>query len=183
MLRSLVGSEMCIRDRSQIKSSAQRGIKSSLIDQYPMLEDIIDELLPKKELVQVKCQGHINLLTVGGEILFAQQRDGPHFPHLRLLHKYPEMLPHVRVDRGAIKHVLQGANIMCRGLTSAGADLPVDLPEDTVVAIMAEGKDHACAIGVTKMSTADIQEINADTGVTSIHYLNDGLWQITDVRP
>merc|ERR1712164_52343 len=115
------------------KSSAQRGVKSSLVEQYPMLEDIIDELMPKKTpLVVVKCQGHLQLLTVNGEILFAQQRDGPHFPTLRLLHKYPNMLPHVRVDRGAIKHVMQGAHIMCPGLTSPGADLPVDLPEDAV---------------------------------------------------
>eukprot|EP00656_Telonema_subtile_P049632 TRINITY_DN6208_c0_g1_i4.p3 TRINITY_DN6208_c0_g1~~TRINITY_DN6208_c0_g1_i4.p3 ORF type:complete len:140 (-),score=32.13 TRINITY_DN6208_c0_g1_i4:247-666(-) len=138
--------------------------------------------MPKKQpLVVVKCQGHIQLLTVNGEILFAQHRDGPHFPSLRLLHKYPDMLPHVRVDRGAIRHVMQGANIMCPGLTSTGADLPVELPEDTVVAVMAEGKEHACAIGVTQMSTNDMLEINKGTGVTSIHYLNDGLWMLRDL--
>ena len=32
----------------QVKSSVQRGIRSKILDQYPMLEPIADELLPKK---------------------------------------------------------------------------------------------------------------------------------------
>eukprot|EP01133_Synstelium_polycarpum_P009807 gene9807-11456_t len=62
---------------------------------------------------------------------------------------------------------------MCRGLTSAGARMPDDIPEASIVAIMAEGKKHAAAIGLTKMSTNDIRTINADIGVINIHYLGD----------
>lgn len=57
-----------------------------------------------------------------------------------------------QVDKGAIRFVLSGANIMCPGLTSPGAQMtPVD--KGTVVAIMAEDKEHALAIGVTTLST------------------------------
>ena len=48
--------------------------------------------------------------------------------------------------------------------------------KDTVVAVMAEGKQHAVAIGYTKMSTAEIAEKNKGVGVDNVHYLNDGLW-------
>ena len=41
----------------------------------------------------------------------------------RLLHQYPFMLPHQRVDKGAIKFVLSGANIMCPGLTHPNAKM------------------------------------------------------------
>merc|ERR1711915_812631 len=76
--------------------------------------------------------GHIEILTVNGELLFFRQREGPFYPTLRLLHKYPFILPHQQVDKGAIKYVLSGANIMCPGLTSPGAKLyPADT--DTVV--------------------------------------------------
>lgn len=44
---------------------------------------------------------------------------------------------------------------MCPGLTSAGAKM-TDVPKGTVVAIMAEGKEHALAIGVTAMSTQEM---------------------------
>ena len=45
----------------------------------------------------------------------------------------PTILPRVQVDKGAIKFILSGANIMCPGLTSPGARMDVSLPEDTVV--------------------------------------------------
>ena len=64
------------------------------------------------------------------------------------------MMPSVRVDKGAIKFVLKGADVMCPGLTSKGADLGADLPEMAPVAVYAEGKEHALAVGITKMSTA-----------------------------
>lgn len=44
---------------------------------------------------------------------------------------------------------------MCPGLTSPGGKL-VKCEKDQVVAIMAEGKQHALAIGITKMSTDDM---------------------------
>ena len=39
----------------------------------------------------------------------------------------PDMMKSVQVDKGAIKFVLSGANIMCRGLTSPGGRLPEGL--------------------------------------------------------
>ena len=39
----------------------------------------------------------------------------------------PNILPHVQCDRGAIRFVLSGANIMCPGLTSAGGRMNVEL--------------------------------------------------------
>lgn len=45
---------------------------------------------------------------------------------------------------------------MCPGLTSKGARMDVDLPTESVVAIMAEGKEHALAIGLLKMSTEEM---------------------------
>ena len=34
--------------KSKVKSSAQRGIRSQVIETYPKLEPYIDEILPKK---------------------------------------------------------------------------------------------------------------------------------------
>jgi PUA domain protein len=68
----------------------------------------------------------------------------------------PDILPHVQVDRGAIKFVMQGANIMCPGVTSPGGQLPPDLAADTIVAVMAEGKQLALAVGLMKMSSQEM---------------------------
>ena len=108
-------------------------------------------------------------------------------------------MPRLRVDKGAIKFVFGGANIMCPGLTSAGATIHDEVDADTPVvrrrpgatralpeqpdagsppqAIYAEGKEHALAVGLTKMSTADMRSINKGHGVETLHNINDGLWK------
>ncbi|CAO3598144.1 unnamed protein product [Absidia cylindrospora] len=167
-----------IAGQSQLKSSVQRAIRAKLQEQYPMLEAVLEELMPKKTpIVLIKGHEHISLLSVNGEILFFQHFDGPYFPTLILLHKYPDILPRIQVDRGAIKFVLSGANIMCPGLTSKGARMENSLPEGAVVSIMAEGKENVLAVGLLKMSTDDIRKVNKGIGCDNIHYLTDTLWK------
>ncbi|XP_058948651.1 malignant T-cell-amplified sequence 1 [Pocillopora verrucosa] len=167
---------------SQVKSSVQRGIKTKLVDQFPPIDDYIAQIFPKKEpLVLVKCHEHIEILSVNQEILFFRQREGDYLPSLRLLHKYPVILPCQQVDKGAIKFLLSGANVMCRGLTSPGAKL-ADLPKGAVVAITAEGKQHALAIGKMTMSAGEIRDTNKGIGIEVIHFLNDGLWQMKQLE-
>lgn len=52
---------------------------------------------------------------------------------LTLIFSDPNLLPKLQVDKGAIKFILSGANIMAPGLTSPGARMDIDLPTDTVV--------------------------------------------------
>jgi PUA domain protein len=167
-----------VSSQNQAKSSITRGIRASVLELYPRLEPVIDELLPKKPpTVLGKAKDHIQLVLVGGEAVFYQQRDGPVMPTLRTIHKYPTMMHQVQVDRGAIRFVLKGANIMCPGLTSPGAYMEDGIPAGAIVAVMAEGKEHACAVGQMTMSSDDIKKVNKDMGVANIHYLNDGLWK------
>jgi predicted RNA-binding protein (TIGR00451 family) len=42
-------------------------------------------------------------------------------------------MPEVQVDKGAIRFVLGGANIMCPGLTSKGGRMEEELPAETAV--------------------------------------------------
>ncbi|XP_063102420.1 malignant T-cell-amplified sequence 1 isoform X3 [Cavia porcellus] len=143
----------------QLKTSVIKGIKNQLIEQFPGIEPWLNQIMPKKDPVKiVRCHEHIEILTVNGELLFFRQREGPFYPTLRLLHKYPFILPHQQVDKGAIKFVLSGANIMCPGLTSPGAKL-YPAAADTIVAIMAEGKQHALCVGVMKMSAEDMKPL------------------------
>ncbi|XP_060073292.1 malignant T-cell-amplified sequence 1 homolog [Ylistrum balloti] len=173
----------CVTGVNQAKSTVQKGIRASLLEIYPHIKDYIDQIIPKKgDLKVVKCRDHIEILASSkGEPLFFRHREDKYVPALKLLHKYPFLAPHMQVDKGAIRFVLSGANIMCPGLTSPGARM-TKVDADTVVAVMAEGKEHAVAVGVTKMSTDEILEKNKGIGVENIHYLNDGLWNMRNVK-
>ncbi|BGP12102.1 hypothetical protein JCM10213_005209 [Rhodosporidiobolus nylandii] len=153
-------------------------------EQQPQDEEltVLDTLWPKKEtLTLVKCHGAISMYAVHGEPIFFQHFDGPFYPTLKVLHRYPQLLPRVGVDRGAIKFVLSGANIMCPGMTSAGGYLPPteqNVPKGQPVAVHAYGKEHALAIGLLAMSTDEIRSVNKNIGVENVTYLGDDLWKV-----
>lgn len=68
---------------------------------------------------------------------------------------------------------------MCPGLTSAGGRTE-DVDEGACVQILAEGTEHACAVGVATMSTADIRNINKGRPVLSPEDFE--VWQVA-LRP
>lgn len=170
-----------IHSKSNIKSLAVRGLKLNLVDQFPGLEPVIDEVIPKKAtIVQVKCEDKISVYLMDGEVVAFGKFDEL-YPSLRLVHKWADCFPSVKVDRGAIKFVLSGANIMCPGLTSPGAALPEEnLEEGTVVVVNAEGKTNALALGKLLMSTDDIKEKNKGIGIELLTFLGDGVWNFQE---
>lgn len=170
-----------IHSRSNIKSSAQRGLKSKFVDIFEDVEPVIDTIIPKKsQVISIKCEDRIQLYSIDNEIIMFQHFDDL-IPHLRIVHKYPDAFPKVQVDRGAIKFVLSGANIMCPGLTSAGGSLPEkNMEEGSFVTVYAEGKENALAIGKLLMSVDDIKSKNKGHGIELVHYLGDGLWTLRE---
>ncbi|KAG6874088.1 hypothetical protein C0995_006945 [Termitomyces sp. Mi166 len=186
-----------IAGQTPVKSSVQRGIRTAILSQWKIEPETLEALWPKKEgLVHVKCREHVSIYTLHGEPLVVQHFDGPFYPTLRVLHKCtlflcypfiadrtrlvdPYILPKVGIDRGAIRYLLAGAPMMCPGLTSKGGWLPPAeeaLPAGTAVAIYAEGKDHAVGVGLLKLGTEEIRQVNKDVGVELAMYLGDELW-------
>jgi len=73
----------------QAKGTVIKQIRTKLIEDYPYIENYIDDILPKKDNVRmIKCSDHVEMITgSSGEPLFFKQRDGQYIPVLRLLHK------------------------------------------------------------------------------------------------
>ena len=87
---------------TQLKSSVQKGIRRTISETYPTLEqDHLDEFMPKKDTYRVvKCHDRLELLiNAEGTLLFFKHRDGPWIPTLRLLQQYPYILVPQTVDK------------------------------------------------------------------------------------
>ena len=174
-----------------MKSSAQRAIRAKVLETYPRLEVVIDDILPKKEQLDLlKIPDRVSLYCLGNEPLFWQHMDDPIIPHLRVIHRYPWAFPRIRIDRGAIRFVLSGATLMVPGLTSPGGRLPgadgeewgmegKEMEAGEVVVVEAEGKEHACMVGVLKMGTKEMKENKKGPGIEGGHYVGDGLWGLS----
>jgi malignant T-cell-amplified sequence len=147
-----------ISTMNQVKNSVTRAIMAQIVESYPPLAEAIKEILSSKSklLVAKTRETQIQMLVVDNEVMFFQHRDGPFFPSLRLMHKYPTIMKRMQVDKGAIPFILGGSNIMCPGFTSKGGALPTPIGAEEPVAIFAEGKEHCLAVGMTKMSTGEI---------------------------
>ncbi|KAL2872116.1 P-loop containing nucleoside triphosphate hydrolase protein [Aspergillus lucknowensis] len=169
-------------NRSKVKSSVQRALRQKLVDAHPLCERYIDEILPKKaQLDAVKLPEKTTLYTIDSNPIFYQPQDGPPIPHLKLLHAFPQMLPSIQIDRGAIRFVLSGATLMAPGLTSPGGQLPDSenaLEKGTVVAVRAEGKQEICMVGTLKVGTEEIKSKGKGVVIDDGHYLGDGLWKM-----
>ena len=167
----------------QFKSSSVKKLRKQLAADFPNIAPVLPEILPKKSVVysmRLKENDKCELIIVENNVIFITHFKRV-FPSLKTLQKYPFILTQQRVDRGAIKFVMNGADIMCPGFTSEGGHLN-EAHEDQVVAIMAEGKQHPFAVGLMKLSSARIQEVNKGVGVLNLHFLGDALWHLTDFR-
>jgi PUA domain protein len=122
-------------------------------------------------------QNRVSLLTDGRNVLFFQIDDEMFIPHLKTAHLLPDLLPKVWVDKGAIKFLLQGADVMAPGILTSGAILPNNLSKGQYVAVMAESKSLPLAIGRLIHDSASIPTIGTGKAIDSVHFLNDGLWK------
>ena len=123
----------------------------------------------------------LSFYQIDGEIRFMEIRDYPLMPMLRILHKYPHMMDKMQCDKGAIKHIFSGSHVMAPGLTSEGGSVKPDLDVKAPVAVMAEGKVHAMAVGVLSMSSADIVSKNKGQAIEVIQFMNDSVWGLKAV--
>jgi len=101
--------------------------------------------------MRLKDNGKADLIILDSELVCFKLKKN-YIPSLRNLHKYPWIMPKMQVDKGGIKFILNGSNVMCPGLTSEGGHLD-DVEENAYVSIHAEGKETAMAIGLMKMSS------------------------------
>ncbi|EAN79670.1 cytoplasmic translation machinery associated protein, putative [Trypanosoma equiperdum] len=165
---------------ANISNKEQSQIRGELTEQYPLLADFWEDIMPKKaDIMLVRCHDQVHCVTLVSsqpEVLFFRHHNSPYIPHLKLLHKYPFILPRQQVDIGGCKYVVSGANVMCPGLTSEGGYITPGLAAGAIVAIHVEQKEHAIAVGRMLMSSEEIERVNNGPGIENIHHLGDGLW-------
>jgi PUA domain protein len=112
------------------------------------------------------------VLILDGSIIFFEL-DGRMVPTLHAILDGHIKIPAVTVDMGAVKFVVNGADIMRPGITK----IDDGIDEGSIVAIVDERHGKALAVGVSKMSSEDIRAASSGKVVFSKHYVNDSLWE------
>jgi len=113
-----------------------------------------------------------HVLLLDGEIIFFEH-NGRKIPTLRALLKGIIEIPEITVDMGAVKYVVNGADIMRPGITKVDDKVS----ENGIVAIVDERHGKPLAVGISQLSATDLKAVSSGKVIKSVHHVNDPLWE------
>ncbi len=96
------------------------------------------------------------------------------FPTLRGLLEYPIPERRVVVDAGAVRFVVNGADIMRPGIVSISPDIREGRP----LQVIEERHGKSLAVGVALLDAADMERQEKGKSARSLHYVGDDLWNL-----
>ncbi len=104
---------------------------------------------------------------------FTELKEGVLIPTLVLLKMAGiKALNYVVVDEGAVKHILNGADVMAPGITEATA-----FNVDDLVAVWNPAKNAPLCVGKALMSSEDIMKVRRGKAIKNLHYAGDDIWK------
>jgi len=125
--------------------------------------------LSKKDKVEL-WEDEKKIITINDTPSFFYYGNRP-VPTLKYLQEH-EILKKITVDMGAIKFVVNGADIMRPGITEIAEEI---INNDFVVII--DANNHKpLAVGIALFSSEEMQAKNSGKVIKNIHYVGDELW-------
>jgi len=133
----------------------------------------ITELLSKKDNVVRED----SFLNVNEKIIFFYNNEQL-IPTLKLIISLGDKLSKTNikkiiVDMGAIKFVINGADIMRPGIT----EIEEGINKDNFVVILDEQHKKPLAIGISLMNSEELKAANSGKVIKNIHFVGDDTWK------
>lgn len=100
--------------------------------------------------------------------------EGEWYPSLRIMLKKPDLLPTVTVDKGAIRFVVNGADVMRPGITKAD-----EFPADSFVLIVDEHFAKPLAVGKALFSSTALLAKTSGKVIKTLHVIGDDYWTLS----
>jgi PUA domain protein len=158
-----------VKSRVQLKKSVKNKLLSSLRSSFG---DVIDRIEDSK--LESATADWFKIVIVDGNILFFQDEGHDEmFPTVKGVLELGIDCCKVTVDAGAVRFVVNGADIMCPGIV--GVD--PDIKENDLVIIVEETHGKPLAIG-RALVAADGMIGKSGKAIKSIHYVGDDLWNL-----
>jgi PUA-domain protein len=95
-------------------------------------------------------------------------------PSLRFLRSNPSLLRQVIVDMGAVKHILQGSDIMRPGVVKIDSQIHAN----EIVIILDEKYFTPIVVGRALFSGKDMESSSTGKIIKNIHYIGDDIWNL-----
>ncbi len=166
---------MNIRQRHMLKSKDIKSLKQTLYSLFD--EDSIDAIFTEKPKVEFLKLDNREEIIVINEIPSFWITDTRYIPCLTLLIS-PSVsftMKSITVDKGAIKFVANGADIMRPGITK----IDNDIKKDDIIKIQEELHGRALAVGIAMYDAPEMQKMSKGKVIRNIHFVNDPVWEFS----
>jgi PUA-domain protein len=160
-------SELRVRKRRRLREKEVRALAEELLVKtgVPIFEI--------GDMVDVAESPEYQVIIFGNQIIGFIQ-DGKAFLTVRGLLKYPVSKSHVTIDMGAIKFVINGADVMGPGIVDADGDIQTgDWVRD-------EKNKKPLAVGRALTSGIEMKEKKPGKAIKSILFVGDKLWKFDE---
>ncbi len=133
-----------------------------------------ENIIPKKAKVEVAEMDDLKLILIEREPLILEH-DKRYFLTVKGALKLKEINKNfVVVDRGAIPHIINGADIMRPGVV----DYDKNIKKGDFVIVVDENHKKPIAIGISLWSAEEFDKNERGKCVKNIHYVGDKIWKL-----
>lgn len=162
---------MNIKQRHFIQKSQIKDLKSDILKQYN--EEFLAQIIPEKARIEfIQTEAGDILYAVNNELKLWKSTDG-YIPVLTLLLANKIKLKKVVVDKGAIRFVTNGADIMRPGITK----IDPSINKGEIIEIVDETHDRSLAVGRALYDSKEMEEQKSGKVVKNLHTIQDPVWE------
>ena len=162
---------MKIKNRRFLKKKEIKKLKEEIKDNE------IKKILEKGEKFEiVPVEKDFAVIFVDDLPILIISENNKIIPHLAALiyKKLNVEYPFVKVDQGAVKHILNGADVMRPGIT----DFSEEIHKDDVVIVLEPSKGLPIAVGIALFNSEEIKSMKKGKVIKTIHYYKDNFWNL-----
>jgi PUA-domain protein len=157
-----------VKSRVQLRKNAKNKLLKDLVSTFgDTMAGLEDKVLEK-----ITFDEYSVILVDGKPLLF--EIDGQFFPTVRGALEMELNKRSVTVDKGAIRFVSNGADIMAPGIVDADSEIK----EGDLVIIVEEAHRKPLAIGKALMKGPQMVEADSGKAIKSITHVGDKLWNM-----
>ncbi len=171
-----VVSEYRIRRRTRLKAKAARAIHEELAAVYGSPDGASVALWDDQAIVETGEVPGMEVVLVNQVIHGLRPEGGSWFLSLRGLLAYRPATRWVTVDMGAVRFVINGADIMAPGITEADAGLQ----EGDLAWVRDEKNGQPLAVATCLQSGPAMAEGTSGKALRSVHFIGDKLWALDE---
>ncbi|MCY3412764.1 MAG: hypothetical protein INQ03_14095 [Candidatus Heimdallarchaeota archaeon] len=155
------------------KKSLSNKDRKQLIAELKILKNP-EEVLPKKSiLARYTLEKNESVITLGKNLIFIEKK-GHIIPSIKIIRKIEHSIPIIKVDTGAIKFVVNGADIMRPGIV----EISDDVREGELVLVVEETKGGPLCFGVAKYDAVDMRAMDSGKSIINLHHLKDKFFEM-----